>query len=95
MECTSSYKIFCHSCCFSWNKVTFSKRHVHNFFTDGFCNFINTLVKMDEHEKGDQHKESVLKHIAYISETDVGVQLSTQLSRDQKSHQSMLLKDRN
>ena len=28
---------------------------------------------MDKHEKSDLHKESVLKHSAYISETDVGV----------------------
>ena len=45
----------------------------------------SALEKMDEHEKSDLHKESVLKHSAYISETEVGVQLSTQLSTDQKS----------
>lgn len=47
---------------------------------------------MDEHEKSDRQKESILKHAAYSSATNVGVQLSVQLGEDQKNHQSMLLK---
>ena len=47
---------------------------------------------MDEHEKSDRHKESVLKQAAYSSAMDVGMQLSVQLSKDQKNYQSMLLK---
>ena len=47
---------------------------------------------MDEHEKSDRHKESVLKQAGYSSATDVGMQLSVQLSKDQKNYQSMFLK---
>ena len=46
---------------------------------------------MDEHEKSDRHKESVLKQAAYSSVMDVGTQLSVQLGKDQKNYQSMLL----
>ena len=47
---------------------------------------------MNEHEKSDRHKETVLKQAAYSSATDVGAQLSVELSKEQKNHQSMLLK---
>ena len=40
----------------------------------------------------DRHKESILKQAAYSSATDIGAQLSVQLSKEQKSNQSMLLK---
>ena len=40
---------------------------------------------MNEHEKSDRHKESVLKQAAYSSATDVGAQLSVELSKEQKA----------
>ena len=58
-------------------RVSFSKNRVNSFVTDGFCYWKKALEKMDEHEKSDRHKESVLKQAAYSSATDVGTQKSS------------------
>ena len=91
--CTSSF-IFCHACRFAYNKglITFSKNRVNCFVTDGFCNWKKALEKMDEHEKSDRHKESVLKQAVYSSATDVGTQLSVQLIKIRKIINACFLK---
>ena len=50
--CTTSYKVFCHSCCFARKNglLTFSKRKLTCFLEDGFCNWKKALEKFLEHE---------------------------------------------
>ena len=58
---------------------------------DGFNNLKKALERFREHENSVMHKEAVL-NVAAIKSTGIGAQLCEQLERDQKHHQSMLMK---
>ena len=92
--CTSSYKVFCYVCCSarSQDLINFTKRYKLAFVEGGFCKWKKALQRFSEHEKSEMHREAMTKVAAKSNAVDVGAQLNTQRSADQRDHRSMFLK---
>ena len=92
--CTSSYKIFCHKCCFakSQNLISLPKFSTSPFTQEGFNNWKKALDQFSSHEKSEMHREAEMKLAARHQGVDISSQLSKQLEADKRLNREMLIK---
>ena len=72
--------------------INFTWRYKLSFVEGGFCKWKKALQRFSEHEKSEMHREAMTKVAAKSNAVDVGAQLNTQRSADQRDHRSMFLK---
>ena len=92
--CTSSYKVFCHACCYarSHNLITFTKHYNLTFVEEGFSNWKKALQRFVGHEKSELHKEAIIKLAAKSGAVDISVQLSKSHDKETRNNRTMFLK---
>ena len=86
-------RVFCFHCldCYLKGALNFTKKYDSAFIKEGFCNWKKARERFERHEKSESHKEAMLK-LKSMRAPSVIAQLSSQASRDQAEHRSMLLK---